>query len=97
MFLERLSALMVKTHISTFSDPYLNRKRYGSQEVEIWVTMEWSETSRQKIKKGGYILTPFLAMTRSDKDVKYAKKTTALLRERPFSSYYHRRLILFFP
>lgn len=28
MFLERLGALKVKTHISTFSDPYLNRKRF---------------------------------------------------------------------
>jgi hypothetical protein len=35
MFLERLGALMVKTHISTFSNPYLNQKRYGFQEVEI--------------------------------------------------------------
>ena len=48
MFLERLGALMVKTHISTFSNPYLNRKRYGSQEVEIWVSAEWSEMSRHK-------------------------------------------------
>ena len=63
MFQERLGALMVNNHISTFSNPYLNRKRYGSQEVEIWVTMEWSETSRQKYKKGGYILSHFLAMT----------------------------------
>ena len=47
-FLERLGVLMVKTHISTFSDPYLNRKRYGSQEVEIWVSAEWSEMSRHE-------------------------------------------------
>ncbi len=100
MFLKRLGALMVKTHISTFSNPYLNQKRYGFQEVEIWVTMEWSETSRQKIKKGGYILSPFLAMTRSDKDVKnvkYAKKRPPPYESGRFSSYYHRRLILFFP
>ena len=51
MFLERLGALKVKTHISTFSDPYLNRKRYGSQKVEIWVSAEWSEMSRHKNKR----------------------------------------------
>ena len=48
MFLKRLGALMVKTHISTFSNPYLNQKRYGFQEVEIWVAAEWIETSGHK-------------------------------------------------
>ncbi len=35
MFQEQLGAQMVKTHISTFLNPYLKRKRYGSQGVEI--------------------------------------------------------------
>ena len=48
MFLERLGALKVKTHISTFFNPYLKRKRYGSQEVEIWVSAEWTEMSRHE-------------------------------------------------
>ena len=60
MFLERLGALMVKTHISTFSNPYLNRKRYGSQEVEIWVSAEWSEMSRHKNKRPPRMRWPFI-------------------------------------
>jgi predicted transcriptional regulator YdeE len=40
VFQEWLGAQMVKTHISTFLYPYLKRKRYGSQEVEIWVSAE---------------------------------------------------------
>ena len=30
------SARKVKTHISTYFDPYLNQKHYGVQEREVW-------------------------------------------------------------
>lgn len=48
MFQEQSGAQMVKTHISTFLNPYLKRKRYGSLEVEIWVSAEWTEMSRHE-------------------------------------------------
>ncbi len=31
-----VSARKVKTHISTFFDPYLNQKHYGGQDREVW-------------------------------------------------------------
>ena len=33
---ETESARKVKTHISTFFDPYLNQKHYGVQDREVW-------------------------------------------------------------
>ena len=37
------SARKVKTHISTFFDPYLNRKHYGVLVREVWG--KWAVTS----------------------------------------------------
>ena len=37
------SARKVKTHISTFFDPYLNQKHYGVQKREVWD--KWAATS----------------------------------------------------